>query len=343
MKALFNILILCFLPLAIFAQEENEEFRPYGNAFGRVYWNYHYDASPNTDKKNSFELTRSYVGYNYYLSPELSINITLDGEKSSNASDFTFFLKKAHISYNILPSIKLQMGMIGLKQFDTQEKFWGYRYMFKALEDEFKYGSSADLGFNAEVKLTNKLTANVFLLNGEGYTSKQDNNGRLKFGGNLLYRPIDELIIKVYGDYYGGNVSVNDSVVITDTVGIKTFNVFAGYKTDKFRIGAGLAVQKDGAKYNTIAADHDLFGWSVMGTYVINDHFELFGYILSSESNILEGEEMGWNYENDSEVYLGGVQYAPVKGLKMSLNARFWDNKYLDNESLLYFSCEFSF
>ncbi len=343
MKVSFYTLIMCFLPLVIFAQEESDEFKPNGKAFGKVYWNYHYDASPNTEKKNSFEINRSYLGYNYNLSPDLSMNITIDGEKSSDASDFTFFLKKAYVKYRVLPIVKLEMGMIGLKQFDTQEKFWGYRYMFKALEDEFKYGSSADLGINAEVHLTEKLTANIFLLNGEGYTSKQDNNGRLKFGGNLLYKPIEELVIKVYGDVYGGNVSVNDSVVVTDTVAIKTLNVFAGYKTDKFRIGAGLAIQKDGNKYNSIAANHDLFGWSVMGTYVINDYFELFGYVLSSESNVLEDEEMGWNYEKDCIVYLGGVQYAPVKGLKMSVNARFWDNKYLDNESLLYFSCEFSF
>ena len=43
--------------------------------------------------------------------------------------------------------------MIGGKQFNDQEMIWGYRYLYKTLQDEYKFGSSADLGVNAEFKL----------------------------------------------------------------------------------------------------------------------------------------------------------------------------------------------
>ena len=59
--------------------------------------------------------------------------------------------------------------MIGNKQFKYQESIWGYRYMYKTFQDENKFGSSADLGVNGEIKVTENLKINLFVLNGEGY------------------------------------------------------------------------------------------------------------------------------------------------------------------------------
>ena len=47
----------------------------------------------------------------------------------------------------------------------------------KAFQDEYKFGASADLGFNSEFTISPKFKMNVFFLNGEGYKSLQDDDG----------------------------------------------------------------------------------------------------------------------------------------------------------------------
>jgi len=96
------------------------------------------------------------------------------------------------------------MGMIGGKQFNDQEKIWGYRYLYKTLQDEYKFGSSADLGVNAEIKLSDKLTSNVFIVNGEGYKNVQDEDGNQRFGTNLIYKLNKNITTKFYYDTHAG-------------------------------------------------------------------------------------------------------------------------------------------
>ena len=59
--------------------------------------------------------------------------------------------------------------------------------MFKTLPDEFGFGSSADLGFNAEFSPIKNLKANFFIINGEGYKKLQDIDGNQKIGGNIVF------------------------------------------------------------------------------------------------------------------------------------------------------------
>ena len=51
--------------------------------------------------------------------------------------------------------------------------------MYKTFQDENKFGSSADLGVNAEIKLSEKIDLNLFALNGEGYKNVQDDNAQI--------------------------------------------------------------------------------------------------------------------------------------------------------------------
>ena len=43
-------------------------------------------------------------------------------------------------------NIKTWFGLFDMLQFKVQEKFWGYRYLYKSYMDEYRFGSSADLG-----------------------------------------------------------------------------------------------------------------------------------------------------------------------------------------------------
>jgi len=344
MKIVSITFIMLMSVLLLNAQEKQENFKPKGVAFGKVFFNYHLDLTEGSDKVNSFEIQRSYLGYKYNFSDKISAKITLDAGPVGVGSSYTVFVKIAQLNWQISKPIKLSIGLIGLKQFDTQEKFWGYRYIFKSFQDEFAFGSSADLGANAEIKIIKNLTANVFVLNGEGYKKKQDNMGRLKVGGNLVYKPINGLILKAYYDIYGGKFNRGDTLVV-DTTSIQTIAFFAGYKINKFRLGAEYDLQKGGEKYYHIAADHNLRGYVIYGTYMFAKKWEVFAEYFSFKSNKLEGETDTWNYNKDANGIVGGFQYSPVKGVKASLNYRtfLYDNPKNTDENLIYLNFEYKF
>ncbi|MGD2034605.1 MAG: hypothetical protein PVF73_06100, partial [Bacteroidales bacterium] len=297
--------------------------------------------------RNTFAVQRVYLGYKYSFSENLSSKITLDGARFNEATEkigITVILKHAQLDWKIVEPVKLSSGLIGLKQFDTQEKFWGYRYLFKSFQDEFALGSSADLGVNAEISISDNLKANLFILNGEGYSRIQDNMGRMKAGGNLIFTPVKGLVLKGYYDIYGGKFEVNDSVT-RDTVSVQTIVFFAGYKTDKFRLGAEMNMQLDGKKYYQQAADHDIMGFAVYGTYVISKKFEVFGHWMLFKSNKTGESENTWNYNKDGNILLAGIQYTPVKGVKAAANYRtfLYDNPDINTGHYFFLNFEFAF
>jgi hypothetical protein len=346
-SVILTVTMVLFMSLFISAQEaQQEEFKPFGKATGKVFWNFNYNLTEDVDQRATFAIQRTYLGYSYNFSQKISASILLDGAKKSDASEYTVFVKNAQLDYKITPKILLSGGLIGLKQVDTQEKFTGYRYMFKAFQDEFVLGTTADLGVNAEFSVFENLKINTFILNGEGFTSLQDKLGMLKFGGNFIYEPVDGLLLKGYYDIYGGKAEVNDSVINNDTTYIQTLDFWAGYKTDKMKLGAGYTYKINGSDYKTVAANHDQFGFYGNVTYIFNDKWEVFGVWLKYKSNTLSGAENSWNYDKfDGNYITGGVQYAPVKGVKMALNYRafLYDNPDITTKSYIHMNFEFGF
>ena len=344
-KKIVAILVILFITVCnVKAQDSQTEFKPSGKVFGKIFVNYHYDFTEGSTKRNSFNLQRTYLGYKYNYSKKISVKITFDGARFSEASSYTVFLKHAQLDWKVDNNVNLSFGLIGTKQFNDQEKFWGYRYLFKSFQDEFKLGSSADLGVNAQIAITKNLNVNLFVMNGEGYTSVQDMNGRIKAGGNIIYKPTKDVLLKGYFDTYGGDYT-KENEIVTDTTSVKTAAFFAGYNGEKFRIGAEYEIQKDGKKFNEQAKDHDLTGFSIYGTYIINNRFEIFVNYLNFQSNKVNGAEQSWNHGKDGSIVLGGIQYEPIKSIKMALNYRTfcYDESSKPDGNFVYLNMEFKF
>ena len=333
MKNLFLFLGLFLVTITSFAQNLDEDFKPNGAVQFKVFWNYHTDLSENATQTSAFELKRAYLGYQYAFSEAISAKVTLDVGDNSGGSAYTAYLKTAQLDWKVDSSVKLSMGLIGMKQFNDQEKFWGYRYIFKSFQDQNGYGSSADLGINAEFKLSKNLKANFLIANGEGYKKLQDEDGKQKFGGSLVFTPVKGLTTKIYVD----SQSAVDSDALT------TMSLFAGYKASNWRFGAEYNKLNNGKKYSSAAQDHNLDGLSFYSTYEINDKVEIFGRFDQLSSNTLSGESEAWNMSKDGNQIIGGVQYIPVKGLSFSLNYQGYsfDNSLLETKSLVFLNAEF--
>lgn len=345
-KFLTAVALIFYFFSANFSANAQEEFKPSGKAFGKVFVNYHFDMTNNVNQKSAFELNRTYFGYKYSLSEKISTKITFDVGSNSAGSAYTAYLKTAQLDWKIVDPIKLSLGLIGLKQFDDQEHLWGYRYIYKSFADEHAFGSSADLGVNAEIKLHEKVKWNVLMVNGGGYKKIQDNYGQYRFGTSVVAKPVKGLILKVYYDMMGNKFDKygNDSI-IADTATISNLAFFAGYTTDKFRFGAEYNMFNNGTKYSHVAENQNLSGLSFYGTYIINKQYEVFARFDQLASNKLTGATDPWNNSKDGSAIIGGIQYKPVKGFSIALNYQSWQYKDTknDNKSLVYLNFEYKF
>ena len=332
MKKQLLFLTALILSIASFSQEAKEEFKPNGKPLFDIHWNYHTDLSENAEKTSAFELKRAYLGYSYKFSKTISAKITFD-VGSDDVSAYTAYLKAAQLDWEVSPAVKLSMGLIGMKQFKDQEKFWGYRYIFKSFQDQNGFGSSADLGINAEFKISKNLKANFLIANGEGYKKLQDEDGKQKVGGSLVFTPIEGLTTKIYAD----------SQPSIDSDAITTLSLFAGYDASDWRLGVEYNKMNNGKKYSSPAQDHNLDGLSFYSTYVISKKVEVFGRFDQLSSNILSGESEAWNMAKDGNRIIAGIQVAPVKGLKFSLNYQNYsfDDSAINNKSLVYLNAQF--
>ena len=327
------IINLLLIPLLNFSQGSNSDFLSSGQPHFKVFWNYNYDFTEDVTKVSAFELSRVYLGYKYSFNENISANITYDIGKNDAGSSHTAFLKIAQLDWKIDSNVKLSLGMIGGKQFNDQEKLWGYRYLYKTLQDEYKFGSSADLGVNAEINISNKFVTNIFIVNGEGYKNIQSEDGNQRFGANLIYKPNGKVISKFYYDTHA----------ILNSKSINNLGIFIGFNSAKFRFGAEYNKMQNAESYKNAAENHDLRGMSLYGSYAISDKVELFVRYDKLSSNNADNNSVNWNYENDGSLNMIGVQYSSVKGVKFSLNSRnfnFDDNNIKDS-SLIYFNVEF--
>ncbi|MEC9108706.1 MAG: hypothetical protein VX472_04025 [Bacteroidota bacterium] len=332
MKKLF-VIVFILLPFISFTQNDKSDAETKGEPHFKVFWNYHYDYSENPQQVSSFELTRVYLGYKYKFDDKFSAKITYDVGKNDAGSNHTAFVKIAQLDYKMDPSIKISMGLIGGKQYKDQENHWGYRYIYKMLQDEHKFGPSADLGINAEFKISSKLLANLFIVNGEGYKNLQDEDGNQRFGMNLIYNPTEKLTTKFYYDTHPSENSNS----------LNNIAFFAGYKSDSWRIGAEYNKMENGTNYKTAIDDHNLDGISFYGSYVFNNKVEIFARFDEISSNIINGQETSWNHNKDGALIMLGAQYIAAKGVKFSINARNFNyiNDDIEDSSLIYFNAEF--
>ena len=330
-KILFMIIVLS--PLVAFSQGGDDQVDTKGQPHFKVFWNYHYDYTKDVDQVSAFELTRVYLGYKYAFDEKFSAKITYDIGKNDAGSNHTAFVKIAQLDYKINPSVKISMGLIEGKQYKDQENHWGYRYIYKMLQDEHKFGPSADLGINAEFKISKKLLANLFVVNGEGYKNLQDEDGNQRFGMSLIYNPLKKLTTKFYYDTHASENSKS----------LNNIAFFAGYKADSWRIGAEYNKMENGTNYKTAIDDHNLDGISFYGSYVFNNKVEIFARFDKISSNIITGQDNSWNYNKDGALMLFGAQYVAAKGVKFSVNSRNFNyiNDDIEDLSFIYFNAEF--
>ena len=294
--------LLACIGITAQAQDAKVE-EPKGKAIVQVFGNFHTGFG---EKSNDlgFELERSYLGYEYKLGNGLSVKGVMDIGKSSDVSDYQriAYIKNAMVSWK-KGNLTLNGGLISTTQFNFQEKFWGYRYIMKSFQDQYKFGNSADLGISAAYKFADWVSVDAIIVNGEGYKKIQKSSG-FNYGLGATFTPVDGFQIRLYG-------GLNDNGE-EGKAGTVNMAGFVGYKCKKFTLGA---------EYNHMLnashkAGNDQFGYSVFGSVNLAKYADVYARFDDLYSN------NDWNIAKDERTAILGAQFKLGKYVKIAPNVR---------------------
>lgn len=318
-RILFIIAVQFFCMYVIAQEGKNEkeikEFTSVGQPTGRIFSNFHV-KHVDGHTFQAFDLKRAYLGYKYDFSenysakvlfdvgsPDVKIGDSLQGKTNQ---DYTAYVKNASLSYHY-DKLRIDFGLISTIQFKTQESIWGYRYLYKSLQDEEKFESSADFGTSISYTFNPYVTADIAVYNGEGYKSK-GYDGIFKYVAGVTLNPTSNMTLGGYYDIMGRQVFH------------QTTTAFAGYQKNKLSAGLEYVMQQN----SRMREGYDYSGFSAYTTWHLAEQWKGFARYDYLESATLEDAEKRWNEKNDGQTIIAGFEYSPVKGVKIAPNFRYF-------------------
>jgi hypothetical protein len=286
--------------------------------FGNIYAGFYYGLNDHIAPRQAFELNSGLLGVKAEINKKIKAILVYDVYKTTSSievfdtsrnalqvnyykgSDYTTFLKQAQIDWDFAKNIELSVGQLQNQQFLTlQDKFWGYRYIAYTFQERYKFGSPADFGTRLTYNYNEKIKFSIGAVNGDGPFSKQDTKGIMQYNTNLECFLVKNLILKFYFD-----ISPNN-----DLPARMVYSAFAGYKTEKWRIGF---------EYNILSHQNFIFdenyeGISAYGSIKLAKKIDLlcrYDYIKKSATY------------KDSQYMILGMQYEPANNFFVSINGR---------------------
>jgi len=304
------ILMLFFsllsVPVSLSAQDE-DVFKPGGKPEVRIFTSFN-SAFSDGENHNKFDVTRAYLGYNYNFTKNLSGRIVYDAANPTVGKlQFTGMLKFAYLKYQT-DKWTISGGMIALPEYDFGDKKWGYRYVFKTAHEGYGFGPAADLGLSVGYKIAPWLSAEVTLMNGEGYKVNEVDS-TLKKAAGITIIPVKNLSVRCYYDIMGKNDDKQHTVEIITSYENKAFGLSAAYNYQK---------------NNNMTAGHDYQVLSFNGFVQVGEKIRIIGRFDNLYSATVEDEEDPWNQGKDGRLYLVGLDIAITPGIHISPNYQGW-------------------
>ena len=329
---------------------------------GRVYSNWMMDLTDGADSFNEFAVSRAYVTVKSKLSDYTSVRITTDLRTIDDKYDI--ILKYAYLDWKPAFAYNYATARFGLQPtlyLDYLNKLWGRRYLEKTTGDLNKFLTSSDMGASVMIGLGQKSRyglVSLTVFNGTSYSEVQEVNKQKDINAVVMVTPLENnprlKNSALVAQYYRGtqNEAIEEVEVISedlmDTTMVPT--EASDWKRELMSIGGLLA-------YNgTVDLGFDV-NFTTQGKGPVEDEVKksamsFFGTLYLdalAESapalrtlNLFGRVDMvdpNTDADNDGEtLIIAGVECAPVKGVKASVNYRttsFQDDSE-DTESMLY-------
>jgi hypothetical protein len=204
----------------------------YSGFRGDGFFDYYYNvANPSSYLKgqNGFDMRRLTLGYQLGFTKNVLAYSELEAKNSdAPTGKYSVYVKQAFVEVkNVLPQMRLVMGLSPTPAVVTSERLWGYR-MLQALPLEY-YGlaPTVDNGIAAKGKIDpdGLLSYHVMVGNGSGLFVETDKIKRLYASVGLT--PTPGLVLEAYGDFENaGNARYH-----------ATFKGLVGYEGTSFTVG----------------------------------------------------------------------------------------------------------
>ena len=301
MKRINIIAALLLAPcLGISAQEKGEKAR--GRAIVQIYTNFHSGFGAVNDDRG-FALSRSYIGYEYMLSRGLTLKGVLDVGQSSDVNDYQriAYIKNAFVGWK-WRWLTINGGLIPTTQFNYQENFWGFRYVYNSFQDQYGFGSSADLGISASYHFAKWIEADVIIANGEGFRRVQVEDGLL-YGIGTTITPFRGMSFRLYASINEGSDGAKDIV---------NYAMFAGYRHRYFSVALEYNIMRNSNRM----AGKNLYGFSLYATGTLNRWLDIY----ARTDGLMSGDD--WNEQNDEIAIITGAQFKLGRYIKIAPNFR---------------------
>jgi hypothetical protein len=304
MQKFFIFVLLSALFVLPVKAQDTAQFKPSGKIFGLLFTDVHTTFSGG-DKVSGFEITRSYLGFDFSFSKTIMSRVMYDGmTQTVNGKIMSIgYLRNAFLQYDNGRLI-LRGGLIGAEQLSMADKFWNYRYITKPAVDYSGMVYSVDLGLMAKYRIIDEVTVDIGLLNGKGYKDVAIDTA-LKFVSGITFNPAKNIMFRGYYDIMG---SGNDKQM--------TFSVTGAYMGPVFSIGAEYLRQNNHMR----TAGEDYSGISIFSAVRVAEKFSIFARYDNLGSVIVDGETDPWNLGKDGTSLFMGFDYSPVKNVRISPN-----------------------
>jgi hypothetical protein len=299
-KTLFKGIILFTVLFAFisFAQDKNAvgsvgPVKFSGLMFGDLFYNVN-SINPSNKDLNGWQFRRIYITTDYTISDKFSTRFRLEADQSALSSNnkISPFVKDAWLKWkDIFSGSDLIVGISPTPAFDASESAWGYRSLEKTIMDYFGIVPSRDLGIDLKGKLDEKGVANYWLKIGDNSGNSPESNKFKRYYGQLQFKPSDNLILTVYGDFaayskkadpFDGQLKNNSAFVAAGFISYKGGSLFA--------LGAEGFFKSQQNNFssdpNTSALESQSgFGISLWGKVLLTDNIGLVGRYDSYDPN----------------------------------------------------------
>lgn len=256
----------------------------------------------------AFEVNRGFLGYEYSFSKNFSGRIVYDATAQSvnGKTLMEGYLRNAYLQFDN-GIILIRGGLINSEHMMVADRLWGYRYVAKSLIDISGMIYSADLGISVKYTPSEVASLDFSVTNGRGYKDLAADS-TFRYSTGVTINPLKGLTLRGFVDFMPEkNATQWTSAFICD------------YTSKRFSLGAEYDFQKNHSNIK----EHDYSGFAVFGAYSVSKSVTLFGRYYEYSSVIPHGDNVAWNSSNDNNTIIAGLDYTPVKGIRISPNLTF--------------------
>lgn len=324
-----NLILILLISLFAISNLFSQESYPSGKPIGRIFVDFKYSLDKDIDYKG-FGAERGWLGYKYLIDEHFSAQVIIDIGKPLGTADLSTkryaFFRNALVSYN-MDKLTVSVGITDTRSSKAELKLWGKRYLSRPFLLNYNFTIIADIGIVVDYNISDIVSIDASILNGEGYTEIEADNSQL-YSIGISLTPVKGLTLRAYADTYKGDEAVKNTLAAT-----------GGYQHEKFTLAFGYNYKTD----FDWTDGNNTGGFTTFGAINLSPKMELFGRYDMLKSVSLEGETEGWNIDNDGSLIVTGVQYKIRKQIKASLNYQAWSPASSSSVSWSYIQANMEF